>query len=75
LPTTDVQVLFMASRAQQEEFLASVAQGFDAGDYDFLPPAQMQALNSLIAAAWKSFREGGDVDAQITEIQKLAHPH
>ncbi|HEY9661203.1 MAG TPA: hypothetical protein V6C65_22345 [Allocoleopsis sp.] len=65
----------MTSRAQQEEYLASVAQAFDAGDYDFLPPDKMQALNSLIAAAWKTFREGGEVDAQLNQIQQMIHPH
>lgn len=60
----------MTSRAQQEEYLASIAQSFDVGDFDYLPPDQMQALNDLIAAAWKTLKEGGDVDAQISKIQQ-----
>lgn len=60
----------MTSRAQQEEYLASIAQSFDVGDFDYLPPDQMQALNDLIAAAWKTLKEGGDVDAQIGKIQQ-----
>ncbi|WP_416672709.1 hypothetical protein [Egbenema bharatensis] len=60
----------MASRAQQEEYLASIAQAFDVGDFDYLPPDQMQSLNALIADAWKAFEQGGDAEAQISKIQQ-----
>lgn len=60
----------MTSRAEQEEYLASIAQSFDAGDFDYLPPDQMQSLNDLIAAGWKALEQGGDVDAQISKIQQ-----
>ncbi|MBD3882819.1 hypothetical protein IFO70_13685 [Phormidium tenue FACHB-886] len=60
----------MTSRAQQEEFLASIAQSFDAGDFDYLSPDKMQSLNNLIAVAWKALAQGGDVDAQISEIRQ-----
>lgn len=64
----------MTNRAQQEEYLATVAQSFDAGDYDFLSPEKMRELNSLIAAAWKALREGREIEAQINEIQQLTQP-
>lgn len=60
----------MTSRPQQEEYLASIAQSFDAGDFDYLSPDKMQSLNSLIAAAWKALEQGGDVDTRISEIQQ-----
>jgi hypothetical protein len=60
----------MASRAQQEEYLASIAQAFDVGDFEYLPPDQMQSLNALIADAWNTLKQGGDVEAQISKIQK-----
>jgi hypothetical protein len=64
----------MTSRAQQEEYLASIAQAFDAGDFDYLPPDQMQSLNDLIAVGWRALEQGGDVEAQINKIQQaLGH--
>lgn len=63
--------IVMTSRAQQEEYLATVAQSFDAGDYDFLSPEKMRELNSLIAAAWKTLRAGGEIEVQLNEIQQL----
>ena len=60
----------MSSRSQQEEYLASVAQAFDVGDFEYLPPDKMQSLNELIAAAWKALEQNKDADAQISEIQQ-----
>ena len=60
----------MSSRSQQEEYLASVAQAFDVGDFEYLPPDKMQSLNDLIAAAWKTLKQNEDADAQISEIQQ-----
>jgi hypothetical protein len=60
----------MSSRSQQEEYLASVAQAFDVGDFEYLPPDKMQSLNDLIAAAWKALQQNEDADAQINEIQQ-----
>lgn len=60
----------MSSRSQQEEYLASVAQAFDVGDFEYLSPDKMQSLNDLIAVAWKALEHDGDADAQINEIQK-----
>jgi hypothetical protein len=60
----------MSSRAEQEEYLASIAQAFDVGDFEYLPPDQMQALNDLIAAAWKALEQGEDVDAHIEKIEQ-----
>lgn len=59
----------MSSREQQQEFLASIAQGFDAGDFDYLPPEQMQALNAQIAEAWNALKQGEAIDPQIEQIQ------
>ena len=60
----------MATREQQEEYLASIAQSYDVGDFDYLPPDDLQSLNSLIAAAWETFKQDGDVDAQISKIER-----
>lgn len=60
----------MTTRAQQEEYLASIAQAYDVGDFDYLPPDELRALNALIAEAWKIFKQNGDVDAQISQIRK-----
>jgi hypothetical protein len=60
----------MSSRAEQEEYLASIAQAFDVGDFDYLPPDQMQALNDLIAAAWKALEQGADVAPHIDKIEQ-----
>ncbi|GAB4384463.1 MAG: hypothetical protein Kow00121_47940 [Elainellaceae cyanobacterium] len=61
----------MFIRAQQEEFIASIAQSFDVGDYDYLPPDQLQALNKLIANAWDALKLDKDVDARIRDIQQM----
>ena len=60
----------MSSRSQQEEYLASVAQAFDVGDFEYLSPDKMQSLNDLIAAAWKTLGQNENADAQINEIQQ-----
>jgi hypothetical protein len=60
----------MSSRAEQEEYLASIAQAFDVGDFDYLPPDQMQTLNDLIAAAWQALKQGEDVDSHIDKIEQ-----
>ncbi len=60
----------MSTRAQQEEYLASIAQAYDVGDFDYLPPGDLQSLNALIAEAWKIFEQGGDLDTQISRIEQ-----
>lgn len=60
----------MTNQAQQEGYLASVAQAVDAGEFDYLSPEEMQSLNSLIAAAWQAFRQGENVDTQIDKIEQ-----
>lgn len=60
----------MTTRAQQEEYLASIAQAYDVGDFDYLPPDELRSLNDLIAEAWKIFKQNGDVDAQISQIKQ-----
>lgn len=60
----------MSTREQQKEYLASIAQAFDVGDFDYLPPNDLQSLNALIADAWKALEQSGDVDAQISKIEK-----
>jgi non-homologous end joining protein Ku len=60
----------MSSRTEQEEYLASVAQAFDVGDFDYLPPEQMQSLNALIAAAWQAFRQGEAIDSYQEQIEQ-----
>jgi hypothetical protein len=60
----------MSNQEQQEGYLASVAQAVDAGEFDYLPPQEMQSLNDLIAAAWHAFREGKDVDTHIDKIEQ-----
>jgi hypothetical protein len=60
----------MNNRSQQEEYLASVAQAFDVGDFEYLPPDKMQSLNDLIAVAWKALEQNEDAEAQINEIQQ-----
>jgi hypothetical protein len=60
----------MTTRAQQEGYLASIAQAYDVGDFDYLPPDELQSLNGLIAEVWKIFKQNGDVDAQISQIKK-----
>lgn len=61
----------MRTQADQKEYLASIAQGFDVGDFDYLPPQAMQSLNSLIADAWKAFKDGADINAQIDDIEQF----
>ncbi|MBE9180914.1 hypothetical protein IQ268_20350 [Oculatella sp. LEGE 06141] len=61
----------MATRPQQEEYLASIAQSFDVGDFDYLPPEDLQSLNALIAEAWEKFKQGEDIEAQIDAIAKV----
>lgn len=56
--------------AEQEEFLASIAQAFDVGQFDYLSPQEMQSLNTLIAAAWHAFKQGEDVDTHIRQIEQ-----
>lgn len=56
--------------AEQEEFLASIAQAFDVGQFDYLSPQEMQSLNDLIAAAWHAFKQGEDVDVHIKKIEQ-----
>jgi hypothetical protein len=61
----------MSQHAQQQEYLASIAQAFDVGEFDYLPPKDLQALNALIAAGWQALKQGSDVDAQINEIEQF----
>ncbi len=62
----------MSTHAQQEETLATLAQSFDAGDFDYLPPKQLKQLNQMIADAWAALKqEDGDVDSRIGEIQQM----
>jgi len=64
----------MSIRDQQEGYLASIAQAFDVGDFDYLSPEELQSLDSLIANAWKTFRQGKDINSEISEIEKaLGH--
>lgn len=60
----------MTNRAQQEEYLASIAQSFDVGDFDYLSLDEMQSLNVLIAEAWQAFRQGEDVEPHISKIEQ-----
>ncbi len=60
----------MTSLSQQQEYLASVAQAFDVGDYEYLSPDKLQSLDQLIANGWKALKQGGDIDACISEIQQ-----
>ncbi|WP_416667200.1 hypothetical protein [Egbenema bharatensis] len=64
----------MSQRDQQKGYLASIAQAFDVGDFDYLSPEELQSLDSLIANAWKSFGQGKDANSEISEIEKaLGH--
>ena len=60
----------MTSRAQQQEYLASVAQAFDVGDFEYLSPDKLQLLDQLIANGWKALKQGEDIDAYIGQIQQ-----
>lgn len=60
----------MSTREQQEGYLASIAQAYDVGDFDYLPPENLQSLNALIAEAWKIFEQGGEIDAQVSRIEQ-----
>ena len=60
----------MTNRADQEEYLASVAQAIDAGEFDYLRPAEMDTLNTLIAEAWKALEQGEAVETQIDKIEQ-----
>lgn len=61
----------MRTRSQQQAFLVSIAQGFDVGDFDYMPPQDMAALNILIAEAWQAFSHEGDGEAQIGQIEQF----
>jgi HAMP domain-containing protein len=61
----------MSTRDQQEGYLASIAQAFDAGDFDYLSPDELRSLDTLIASAWNTFRQGGDMNSEIGEIEQL----
>lgn len=64
----------MSMRDQQEGYLASIAQAFDVGDFDYLSPEELRSLDSLIANAWKAFEQGKDPNSEINEIEKaLGH--
>lgn len=63
--------VIMSIRDQQEGYLASIAQAFDAGDFDYLSPDELRALDTLIATAWNTFRQGGDMNSEIGEIEQL----
>jgi len=64
----------MSIRDQQEGYLASIAQAFDVGDFDYLSPEELQSLDSLIANAWQAFKQGKDANSEISEIeQALGH--
>jgi hypothetical protein len=60
----------MTSRSQQQEYLASIAQAFDVGDYEYLSPDKLQSLDQLIANGWKTLKQGGDIDTCISQIQQ-----
>ncbi|PSB22885.1 hypothetical protein C7B61_14015 [filamentous cyanobacterium CCP1] len=59
----------MSDRDQQKGYLASIAQSFDVGDFDYMSPEELRALDTLIANAWKTFKEGEDVNGAINEIE------
>lgn len=64
----------MSERDQQQGYLASIAQAFDVGDFDYLSPEELRSLDTLIANAWKVFGQGEDADREINEIEKaLGH--
>ncbi len=60
----------MATREQQQEYLASIAQAYDVGDFDYLAPGDLRSLDALIAEAWQAFKQDGDVDTQLRKIEK-----
>lgn len=60
----------MATREQQEEYLASIAQAYDVGDFDYLAPGDLRSLDALIADAWQAMKQDGDVEAQIRKLEK-----
>jgi hypothetical protein len=64
------------SHEHQAGYLASITQSFDVGDFDYLSPQDMNALNRLIANAWQAFGKhaDGDVDIQINAIEQAIHP-
>jgi hypothetical protein len=64
----------MYSRERQAGYLASVAQSFDVGDFDYLPPQEMRTLNALIATAWKTFGQQVNIEDQITAIEQAIKP-
>jgi hypothetical protein len=59
----------MSDQDQQKGYLASIAQYFDAGDFDYMSPEELHALDTLIANAWKTFAAGEDVNRAISEIE------
>jgi hypothetical protein len=64
----------MSTRDQQEGYLASIAQAFDVGDFDYFSPEELRSLDSLIANAWRAFGQGKDANSEISEIEKaLGH--
>jgi hypothetical protein len=60
----------MTTRVQQEEYLASISQAFDVGDFESLDPKALRSINALIAEAWKAFAQGEDVDAWIAKLEQ-----
>lgn len=64
----------MYSRERQAGYLASVAQSFDVGDFDYLPPQKMQALNILIADAWHAYGQKINIEAQMNAIEEAIKP-
>ncbi len=59
----------MSDQDQQKGYLASIAQAFDAGDFGYMSPEELHALDTLIANAWKTLAEGEDVNGAINEIE------
>lgn len=61
----------MSLRDQQGGYLASIAQAYDVGDFDYLTPEELRSLDSLIANAWETFKQGEQIDKEISEIDKV----
>jgi hypothetical protein len=64
----------MYSRERQAGYLAAVSQSFDVGDFDYLPPQKMQALNVLIADAWHTYGQKINIEAQMSAIEQAIKP-
>jgi hypothetical protein len=56
------------TRIQQEGFLASISQAFDVGDFEYLAPQDLNALNILIANVWQAFTQSEDIGDRMDEI-------